>query len=173
MPLIEYIQELKTDQGENISEMSHKGIVMLVFLRHFGCVFCREALMEIKKERSNWESKGIQVVLLYPSDKESGKEYLTQFDLLDIPSISDPSCSVYEKFGLGKGNFGQLFGLKTFFRGFEAAAKSPFPILKQVGDGFQMPGIFVLFKGQVRDSYIHRTASDRPDYNELLACCAS
>jgi hypothetical protein len=36
-----------------------------------------------------------------------------------------------------------------------------------VGDGFQMPGIFLLFHGEVLRSYRHQTAADRPDYVDL------
>ena len=171
MQSVEYIKELKTDQGISVETMSHEGLVMLIFLRHFGCVFCREALKEVKKERSNWEEKGIKVVLIYPADKASGHKYLSQFDLLDIQSISDPSCIIYEEFGLGKGSMSQLFGLKTFFRGFETTVKGILPVLQQVGDGFQMPGIFIIHEGEIRDSYIHKSASDKPNYAELIACC--
>ena len=167
----QYIKELRTDQGLSIYDVSLKSPVMMVFLRHFGCVFCREALKQIKKERSNWEKKGITVVLIHPSSKASGEVYLTQFDLLDIPSIADPECKIYERFGLTKASMSQLFGLSTFFRGFEVAAKGILPVLKQVGDGFQMPGIFIIFHGEIKGSYIHKSASDKPDYNELLSCC--
>jgi hypothetical protein len=35
------------------------------------------------------------------------------------------------------------------------------------GDGFQMPGVFLIFKGEVIRSYRHHTAADRPDYINL------
>jgi hypothetical protein len=37
------------------------------------------------------------------------------------------------------------------------------------GDGFQMPGAFVIHHDHVLRAYRHRTAADRPDYVEL-AC---
>lgn len=173
MNTVEYIKDLKTDQGVSIYDSSQEGPVMMVFLRHFGCVFCREALKHIKNERSNWEKKGITIVLIHPSSKASGEVYLTQFDLLDVPSIADPECKIYEQFGLAKGSMSQLFGLSTFFRGFEVAAKGILPMVKQVGDGFQMPGIFIIYNGQIKDSYIHKSASDKPDYNQLIGCCVA
>jgi hypothetical protein len=45
--------------------------------------------------------------------------------------------------------------------------------LKQIGDGFQMPGIFMIRNGRVADSYIHKSAADRPDYDNIIACCAA
>lgn len=37
----------------------------------------------------------------------------------------------------------------------------------ELGDGFQMPGVFVLYKGEIRRSFIHRYPYDRPDYKEV------
>ncbi len=162
-----------TDQGNSVVEISKTKTVMVVFLRHFGCVFCREALIEIGKSRSNWEERNIHLVLVYPSDKASGEKYFSQFDLNQIDSISDPETKWYELFGLVKGSFTQLFGLKTIIRGFEVAANGTYPMLKQVGDGFQMPGIFLIRNGQIRDKYIHKSAGDKPDYESLLDCCAA
>jgi len=166
------LDHLVTDHGTNILETSKSKTVMMVFLRHFGCVFCREALNEISKNRSNWEKRGIHLVLVYPSDKASGEKYFSQFDLSTIDSVSDPETKWYQIFGLVKGSFSQLFGLKTIIRGFEVATTGTLPVLKQVGDGFQMPGIFLIRNGQVRDKYIHRSASDKPDYDSLVDCCA-
>jgi hypothetical protein len=41
-----------------------------------------------------------------------------------------------------------------------------------LGDGFQMPGVFVIREGEVREHFIHRLASDRPDYAKLVECCS-
>ncbi len=164
---------LVTDNGNSVIEFSQNHTVMMVFLRHFGCVFCREALKDISAQRLNWENEGTKIILVHPSTKEEGDKYLSQFNLLDIETIADPNCVWYERFGLAKGNFSQLFGLQTIIRGFELAAKGTLPTLKQVGDGFQMPGIFLIKAGQIRDKYIHKSASDRPDYESLLQCCAA
>ncbi len=41
---------------------------------------------------------------------------------------------------------------------------------KLQGDGFQMPGVFLIKDGEVIKSFIHKTAADRPDYLVLAAC---
>jgi hypothetical protein len=40
-----------------------------------------------------------------------------------------------------------------------------------MGDGFQMPGVFVITDGAIRESFIHKIVSDQPDYEDLLQCC--
>jgi hypothetical protein len=58
-------------------------------------------------------------------------------------------------------------------RGIEVTMKGTSLGLKQIGDGFQMPGIFMIHNGRIADSYIHKTASDRPDYDNIIKCCAA
>jgi hypothetical protein len=38
---------------------------------------------------------------------------------------------------------------------------------EELGDGFQMPGVFVVHQGEIRNSFIHRNPYDRPDYEEI------
>ena len=40
---------------------------------------------------------------------------------------------------------------------------------KLVGDGFQMPGVFLLRNGRIEKAFRHQTAADRPDYCELAS----
>jgi peroxiredoxin len=158
-----------TNKGENIEALSRKGVVMLVFLRHLGCIFCQEALTDISKHRSNWEKKGINIVLVHPSEAESSEMYFSRFDLQEVNRIADPDCKIYEQFGLVKGSFSQLFGLRTMIRGFQVSRNYQLAKLKTIGDGFQMPGIFIIRDGEVVNKYIHSTVSDKPDYEKLIS----
>lgn len=166
--------EYVTSNGENVLELSDQGPVLLIFLRHFGCIFCREALKDISEKRESMEKKGIKIVFVHNSTPETGEEYFEKFNLSGISHISDPSTSLYRSFSLGKGNFSQLFGLKNWVRGFEVTVEGGIPFsLRQIGDGFQMPGIFLISKGEIKESYIHKSAADKPDYDNIISCCAA
>jgi hypothetical protein len=39
-----------------------------------------------------------------------------------------------------------------------------------MGDGFQMPGVFLVHHGVVLRSFRHETAAQRPDYRALARC---
>jgi peroxiredoxin len=165
--------DMKTNIGVTVYDLSKEKPVLLVFLRHFGCIFCREAMKDIASKREMIKSKGIRIVLVHMSEDEVAEEYFKNYKLSGIPHVSDPECKHYASFGLVKGSFSQLFGLKNFLRGIEVTAKGTPLSLKQIGDGFQMPGIFMIRNGQVVDSYIHKTAADRPDYDSIISCCAA
>ena len=43
------LKQMLTQNNQSVYEISTKKRVMLVFLRHFGCFFCRETLDELSK----------------------------------------------------------------------------------------------------------------------------
>lgn len=166
------LEKMVANTGERLSEMSYEKPVMLVFLRHFGCTFCREALADISKRRADIEATGTRIVFVHMASDEIAERYFNRYDLEGATHISDPECNYYKAFGLVKGNLTQLFGLQTFIRGFEASIVEGHGLGPMLGDGFQMPGIFVIQESEVKESFIHKLASDRPNYVELAKCCA-
>jgi len=174
MPYSNAINSTITSKGRSLNDASKEKPVLLVFLRHFGCVFCREAMKDIGKKKNEWEERNINVVLVHMSDNETAEKYFKKYKIPNIEHISNPSCSLYATFGLTKGTASQLFGLKNWIRGFEVTVQKGIPLgLRQIGDGFQMPGVFIIEDGQIMDSYIHSSASDVPNYEHLISCCAA
>ena len=167
----EIIDQMSTNEGMRIGEMSVTRPVMLVFLRHFGCTFCREAMTELAQRREELEDMGSKIVFVHMATNEVADRYFEKYNLKGATHVSDPECKYYAAFGLVKGNFTQLFGLQTWFRGFSAGVLDGHGVGSQLGDGFQMPGVFVLRNRVIKESYIHRLASDRPNYVELAECC--
>ena len=171
----EMLERMMTNDGLNLYRTTFTQPVMLVFLRHFGCIFCKEALLDISNQRETIESKGSKIVFVHMATDEIAQEYLEKFQLQDVSRISDPTSQYYRLFGLGKGSITQLFGLSTFIRGFDIVVQKGQPIeynSGHLGDSFQMPGVFVLQNGKIQESYIHKLASSRPDYEKLVDCCA-
>jgi len=165
------LQEMVTNEGENLYELSERQPVLLVFLRHFGCTFCREALADIARNRKQIESAGSRIVFVHMTENDIAERYFNRYELPGVGHISDPDRRFYAAFGLVKGNMTQLFGLQSWIRGFQAGIMEGHGIGTMLGDGFQMPGVFVIQEGQVVESFIHKLASDRPDYLELARCC--
>lgn len=168
----EILKEIKTASGATLFDLSSSQSVMLIFLRHFGCVFCKEALTDLSAREREFVDKGITLAFVHMAEEDVAKTYFDQFNLSHYESVSDPSCEVYQQFGLAKGSFNQLFGLQVMLRGFEAT-KVPGNsfTLQRIGDSLQMPGIFILRDGRIENSFVHKKASDRPNYDHLLSCC--
>ncbi|MDP4915332.1 MAG: SelL-related redox protein [Saprospiraceae bacterium] len=167
----EWLNQMVTNNGDSVFNLTFENPVLLVFLRHFGCNFCKEALVDISKSRSKIETSGLKIVFVHMTDFDTAEKNFSKFGLLNIHHVSDPNCRYYSAFGLVKGNFNQLFGLQSLIRGFSAGIKSGQSPSAQIGDGFQMPGVFVIDRGELKESFIHNLSSDRPDYLQLASCC--
>lgn len=166
------LEEMVTNTGENLGQISENQPVLLVFLRHFGCVFCKEALSDLSEKRSEIEGKKITIVFVHMAVDEVAEDYFKRYDLAGITHVSDLSQRFYAAFGITRGSFSQLYGLRTWTRGY-AASKEGHKLERasNLGDSTQMPGIFLLRDRQVKHSYVHQLASDRPNYEELIQHC--
>lgn len=167
------LPRMRTQTGASVADLSLRQPVLLVFLRHFGCTFCREAMADLAAKRAEFEGCGIRLVLVHMSAPAVAEHWFEKYALSGVDYVADEQCSFYEAFGLAKGNFHQLFGLHAWIRGFDAGlVQGHWVGAQQLGDGFQMPGVFSIDKGRIVEAYVHKLASDRPDYWSLLECCA-
>ena len=166
----EALSRALTSSGATLAALSEPRPLLVVFLRHAGCTFCREALADIARDCGRIESRGVGIALVHMGpENPATRAHFAQYGLDDLPRVSDPDRELYRALGLGRGTLGQLFGLKCWLRGFRAGVIDGHWVGKLVGDGFQMPGVFVVERGVVTHRFVHRSAADRPDY-QLLAC---
>lgn len=163
------------NSGESLAQLTEQEPVLLVFLRHFGCSFCREAIADIARRRQGFMAQGIRVVLVHMSpEREIAERFFQKYKLFPVDHISDPEKRFYQAFGLFRGTPTQLFGLMNWIRGFQVGVLEGHGFAfhgEELGDGFQMPGVFVLHRGEIKSSFIHQAAWDRPDYEEIINEC--
>ncbi|MFP4090789.1 MAG: SelL-related redox protein [Cyclobacteriaceae bacterium] len=164
------LQFFSTNQSKSLLKLSHEKPLLLVFLRHFGCTFCREAIGELREKRKAIEQEGAQIIFVHMGTPEEADQYFKKYGFSDAQHISDPQCVLYRHFSLRRGSFSQLFGIRSWVRGFEAGVLKGYGVGRLVGDGFRMPGVFLVYQGKLLKAYRHTHASDRPDYTSLASC---
>lgn len=157
----------RSQHGVSLGEMSKQGAVLVIFLRHFGCTFCREALADLAEQREAIEAQGVGIALVHMADEEEAARLFGSYGLGDLPRVADTNQAVYRAFGLPKGTVGSLFGPKVWWRGFRAGLMEGHGLGAPRQDPFQMPGVFLVFHGEVIRTYRHQSAADRPDYVRL------
>ena len=166
---VEVLEEMRTDRGHSVGQLSESGPVFLVFLRHFGCIFCKEALHDISKLRDPIEAKGMTLVFVHMASNKVAEEYFQEFQLSGAQHVSNPDKNFYLSFGLMKGTVSQLYGLSTWIRGFGPRTKGyKLEVAEHLGDSTQMPGMFIISKKQIVKQFVHRRASQRPNYQDFL-----
>jgi hypothetical protein len=154
--------------GQTGATLLERSRLMVVLLRHAGCTFCRQTLSDLAKQREAIEKQGLRLVLVHMSraDDPKTQSFFDHYGLGDVSRISDPDQRLYEAFQLQRGTLGQLFG-PAVWRAGAHALREGHGVGKLAGDGFQMPGAFVVDHHQVQAAYRHANAADRPDYQAL------
>ncbi|MEM1226274.1 MAG: hypothetical protein AAGJ40_11285 [Planctomycetota bacterium] len=158
---------VRTQLGATIQQLSQGRNALVVFLRHSGCTFCREALAEIARDRAAIESDATIVLVHMGSEDPKSQAYFDSYGLGDVHRISDPLCELYHAYELRRGHVGQLFGASVWWRGFKAAILKRHFVGKLGGDGFQLSGSFVVRDNQITKSVRYESAADRADYCAL------
>lgn len=126
------------DSGEslNLESLYSERPLALVFMRHFGCVFCREQLASLR------EYKDDNIVLVGMGDQ---KETVAFKHRLGVPQkmISDPTKALFQQFGLRRASFGQFVNRRVITRGISAMRAGHREGIPNA-DPFQLAGVFII-----------------------------
>lgn len=162
------LRDLKSNTGDRLDALADREPQLVLFLRHSGCTFCREALSDIARQRSEIEASGTGIVFVHLGEASGDDDrFFARYGLQDVPRFSDPACRMYRQFGLDLGGFSQLFGLRVWIRAFIAGLLRGHGIGANRGNSFQMPGVYLYHCRQILGGFRHDHASDRPDYLAL------
>ena len=156
----------RAQTGETLGELTTGRAVLLVFLRHFGCTFCREAVDEVSKKRATLEAGGTRLAFVHLGTEEKANAFFTPYGLEDAPRFADPEGKLYEAFGLARAEWRQYLNQESILRMLVAWLNGNFVGLP-AGDVQRMPGAFLVKDGEIRKSFRHKLVSDRPDYLAL------
>lgn len=166
------INDMQTSSGSTVAHLNTKQPVLLLFLRQLGCMFCREAMLKLATVRQEIETGGTKIVIVHmaTTDKEARK-VLKKYKLDSCDLIADPSCLYYARFGLVKTNISQLFGLSSWVKTAEYGILKGHGFHFPIGDGFQLPGMFILQDGEIIQSFHAEDVYEQPPYEQFIACC--
>lgn len=162
-------ETFRTQFGDSVAELSSQSQVMVLFLRHSGCTFCREALSDLSAQMDSLRSAGVQPLIVHMGREDEEKSFFESYGLQDVPRVSDPQCRLYRAYELPRGRLTQLFGWQVWKRGFRAALVDRHWIGKLGGDGFQLGGVFLVENNAIVKGKAFDTAADRPSYCKFAA----
>jgi peroxiredoxin len=166
---LEVWDEAQTAGGRMITELSRERPVLVVFLRHFGCAFCREAVAQLARERAEIEASGTQLAFVHMGSDDEARAFFARYGLPDVERVGDPDQHLYRAARLGRGAGRQLLSAGILRRGVSAALHGHLAG-RVAGDARQLPGVFLVVDGETIREFRHTDAAQRPDYLELAAC---
>ena len=140
---------------------------LVVFLRSFGCTFCREAIADVATARAEIEAAGASIVFVHSGTRDEAEGWFEKYGISGAAQISDPGLEHFAAFGLGRTAALSLVNPRVWMRGAASARSHGFgPQTTTMMR--QLPGVFVVQGGGVLASYLHGSPADRPDYVRLV-----
>jgi len=148
---------------KNLWTFSFEKKCLMIFLRHFGCLFCKRMLTDLALVQEQLQKQGFQVVLIHQSASVVSQEFFNSFGLKNYFEISDPYRECYAVFKVNGGSLKQFLHPQLFFKIWESA---------QLGhknseiDGaiWQMPGLLILYEGKIVKKHQFRHAGEMPNF---------
>ena len=140
---------------------------LVVFLRSFGCTFCRQAIADVAAAKAAIEAAGAAIVFVHGSTSAEAEPWFAKYGMSGVAHISDPDRAHFTAFGLPDTGVGALVDPVVWWRGAACALSHGFgwqsPAMMR-----QLAGAFMVQGGSVLASYRHRSPADRPDYVLLV-----
>lgn len=160
-------QALELPADSPLRALAAQSPALVVFLRSFGCTFCREAMADVAAARDDIRATGAQVALVHGGSDAEADRWFAKYGLDEVTRISDPTLAHYRAFGLGRTSVQALVDPRVWTRGAVCALSHGFgaqtPEMMR-----QLPGIFVVQRDRILAEYRHRSPADRPDYLRLV-----
>jgi hypothetical protein len=167
--LADSLRDFQTETGRPLLDLVDESPVLLIFLRHFACTFCAQALDRVSQVRTQIEAKGVRPVFVHLGSPERAKPYFDYYSLSNVERISNPEATLYQLpfFALSRTNPYSHFLNPTVLKGWLKGAMFKYGIGKIKEDAEQMPGVFFLKERKIVRAFRHRTIADEPDYVKL------
>lgn len=160
------LEEARTQAGQSLAELSRERPQLVVFLRHIGCTFCRQALGDLAKQRATISASGTGIVVVHMESEALAAGLFERYGMGDVPRISDPQRRLYEAAGVPRGNLLQVAGPDVWLPGLASLLTGHIPTVP-TSDVFQLPGAILLKDGKVLRSFYSKTSAERADYCAL------
>jgi hypothetical protein len=140
---------------------------LLVFLRHFGCPFCKETIAGLRAA-SERDASYPPVLFFYQGSPTEGRAFLRRY-WPEVRAIADPEASFYDDLGVGRGGLLQMFHPGVVPALLRARAAGHLDGTGSGGDPRRMPGLFLVRGAEILWSHRARHQADHPEFARIPA----
>lgn len=164
-------RSISTESGANLLELAQASPVLLIFLRHFGCSFCRQTISDVADLREEFDRRGVRPVFVHLGSPERAKPFFDYYGIGHVERVSDPDATIYHHpvFQLSRLNPWLNLIQPMVWKGWLKGSIFRHGIGKIEEDGGQMPGIFFVKDAKIVRQFRYRTIADEPDYLKLVS----
>lgn len=141
--------------------------VVLVFVRHFGCVFCKQQIAEMGLLLDRVRRMGADIVVIGHGSVEEARAFRDE-EQLTLPLLTDPSRVSYCALEMRRG-LTSVLRPSVFTRAL-ASWRAGFRQSRVAGDPLQQGGVVVIARGGVEGlRYVSQGAGDHPSPARIFA----
>ena len=165
------LASVRTESGATLLTLAEASPVLLVFLRHFGCSFCRQAISDVADLKGELDRRGVRPVFVHLGTPERAKPFFDYYGIGDVERVSDPEAAVYQLplFALPRMHPALTLFQPSVWMGWLKGAIFKHGIGAIKEDGHQMQGIFFLKGPKIVRQFRYKTIADEPNYLKLVA----
>ena len=150
---------------------------VLVFLRHYGCVFCRHLATQLHHHRDKFEAQGLRLAVIGQGTPAHAREFQRD-QSVDLPLLVDERRAAYRAAGTKTATLGEVFGPRSLARGARWTVTSRIRQgsiavhqSKTIGGTTgQLGGVLIVAPdSSVRYAHLSEISGDDPPVAEVLA----
>lgn len=146
-------------------------LAVLVFVRHFGCIFCRQQIVALRPVAERVRSLGGEIIIVGNGTTAQAHAFSNE-QKTPFQVFTDPERQAYRALGMRRG-VRSVMSPGVFTRTV-GAWRQGFRQWKIAGDPLQQGGVVIVGPGGVEYyRFISREAGDHPPAGEILAAVES
>jgi peroxiredoxin len=109
------------DGRVELRERWRRGPLVVMFMRHFGCAFCREHLIRMGRAAAEFDAAGAEVIAVFQYSAEATRDFCASRKV-PFECLGDPLREAYGEVSLGRAKRKQVLSLKIARRHLTATA---------------------------------------------------
>ena len=161
-----------TDGPVELSDRWSRGPLVVAFMRHFGCAFCREHLLLLGEAHDRIHAAGGDVVAVFQYRAEPTRNFCRHRGV-PFDCLGDPDRDGYTRVALGRGERKEYLGAHIVRGWLRTGRKGVLPGLPK-GDIALQPGTFVVGDdGRVAYSHYNRDSTDNAPVADVIAAVSA
>lgn len=137
---------------------------LFVFLRHFGCIFCREAIADIRAATEG-DPEFPRTLFFFQGTPMEGRAFLRRY-WPSVRAVADPTGELYGAFGIERGGLIRNLG-PAVWRARKRAIGKGHTNGPRSGDIWRMPGVMLTRGHTIHWAHDVKHAADHPDLAEV------
>jgi peroxiredoxin len=137
---------VETTEGDSVrlAQFWQRAPVVLFFVRHVGCVFCREQVRSLAQRYDDIRARGADVIAIIPTDAINAGRFARSMRL-PYQVVCDMPRRAFAAFGLYETTIGELAQPEVVLRTARQFARGNLPVVNPFSSSLtQLGGVFII-----------------------------